>query len=411
MASKLEVLSPFVRADAKRIGFLFNHDQIHQVAHSLPIALALSQLDGNFEIVIAVTSSALRNEVIRMAGPALARMTLIDLQLRSRVSHVLAASLGSVVPANKVLVYRDNLEFFRSLDLLVVSERTSLILKSRYGLEKPLMVLADHGAGDRAIAFGQNMAMFDHILAAGTKLRDRFMTDAGVAGDRVTITGYPKFDVVGDSAPRLPMQDNGRPTVLYNPHVSPHLSSWYTMGTQILDYFLENPRYNLICAPHVMLFQRRVAVSVDKLRFARTGSVARKYRDAPNIHFDPGSLASTDMTYVRAADIYLGDCSSQIYEFLQKPRPCVFVNAQGYAWQGDPNFAHWQAGPVIETIHELERALDHATSYHNRDYKPVQRRMFDHTFHLTDETSSARAARVVLQLADAATESRSIALA
>jgi hypothetical protein len=26
-----------------RIGFLFNHDQVHQVAHSLPIALALAR--------------------------------------------------------------------------------------------------------------------------------------------------------------------------------------------------------------------------------------------------------------------------------------------------------------------------------------------------------------------------------
>ena len=26
-----------------RIGFLFNHDQVHQVAHSLPIALALAK--------------------------------------------------------------------------------------------------------------------------------------------------------------------------------------------------------------------------------------------------------------------------------------------------------------------------------------------------------------------------------
>jgi len=402
MASKVQIQKPVAHAAFKRIGFLFNHDQIHQIAHSLPIALALSQLGGHFEVIIAVTNAALRNEVIRMAGPALSRMTLVDLQLRSRVSHVLAASLGSVVPASKLLVYRDNLDFFRSLDLLVVSERTSLILKSRYGLERPLMVLADHGAGDRAIAFGQQVAMFDHILAAGTKLRDRFMKDAGVDGGRVTITGYPKFDVVGEAAARLPMQDNGRPTVLYNPHVSPHLSSWYTQGRAILDYFLQNPRYNLIFAPHVMLFQRRVAVTIDKLRAARAGKVARKYRDAPNIHFDPGSLASTDMSYVRAADIYIGDCSSQIYEFLQTPRPCVFVNAQGYAWRDDPNFAHWQAGPVIESAKELYQALDFSIAHHKWRFEPVQRRMFDHTFDLTAEASSVRAARVVLQLAEAA---------
>jgi len=402
MIAQAQIQRPSARADGKRIGFLFNHDQIHQVAHSLPIALALAQLDGNFEIVVAVTNAALRNEVIRMAGPALSRMTLVDLQLQSRVSHVLAASLGPVLPAKKVLVYRDNLAFFRSLDLLVVSERTSLILKSRYGLERPLMVLADHGAGDRAIAFGQQVALFDHILAAGTKLRDRFINEAGADGERVTITGYPKFDIVGDAPPPLPMQRNGRPTVLYNPHVSPHLSSWYRQGRRILDFFLENQNYNLIFAPHVMLFQRPFAVTIDKFRAAWAGKVAQKYLNAPNIHFDPGSSASTDMSYVRAADIYIGDCSSQIYEFLQQPRPCVFVNAQRYAWRGDPNFAHWQAGPVIETAQELERALDFSVAHHKWRFEPIQRRMFDHTFDLTEETSSLRAARVVLQLAEAA---------
>ena len=43
---------------------------------------------------------------------------------------------------------------------------------------------------------------------------------------------------------------------------------------------------------------------------------------APNLRFDPGSPASTDMTYTRAADIYLGDVSSQVYEFIAEPRPC-----------------------------------------------------------------------------------------
>lgn len=42
----------FATGQSKRIGFLFNHDQIHQIAHSLPIALALAALGGPFEVVI-----------------------------------------------------------------------------------------------------------------------------------------------------------------------------------------------------------------------------------------------------------------------------------------------------------------------------------------------------------------------
>ena len=65
-----------------RIGFLFNHDQIHQVAHSLPIAMALA--DGGFagEIIVATTNARLAREVRRLAGGRLgAAIRHIELQL------------------------------------------------------------------------------------------------------------------------------------------------------------------------------------------------------------------------------------------------------------------------------------------------------------------------------------------
>ncbi|MDZ7826953.1 MAG: hypothetical protein U5R48_14215 [Gammaproteobacteria bacterium] len=52
------------------------------------------------------------------------------------------------------------------------------------------------------------------------------------------------------------------------------------------------------------------------------------------------------MTYTRAADIYVGDVSSQVYEFLVTPRPCVFLSSTPRAWQGNPDFAHWRYGEV-----------------------------------------------------------------
>jgi hypothetical protein len=383
---------------APRIGFLFNHDQIHQIAHSLPIALALAAR-GYCEVVIASSNARLRAEIERQAGAAKDRLTFVDLDTSSLLSRSLEGALGKLLPARKVLIFRDNLAFFRSLDLLVVTERTSLLLKTRYGLKRPLMVLADHGAGDRAIGFGAQTARFDLILAAGPKIRDRLMRDAGVDPARVAITGYPKFDAFPDTAPRLPMQANGRPTVVYNPHPSPHLSSWYAMGPAVLDFFLASARYNLIFAPHVMLFQRRFAVTIDKLRIARTGSVAPRFRSAPNILVDTGSVASTDMTYVRAADIYLGDASSQIYEFLERPRPCVFLNPHGYAWRDDPNFAHWQAGPVVERTEQLGGALDEAVRLHEAVYRPIQQRLFDYTFSRDGRPAAERAADAITGLA------------
>jgi hypothetical protein len=384
----------------KRIGFLFNHDQIHQVAHSLPIALALAEMDGAFDVIVASTTAALRHEILRIAGARIGRVTCVDLSLTSRGSRTLNHVLGSFLPSHKVLIYRDNLEFFRSLDVLVVSERTSLLLRNRYGLDQPLLVLADHGAGDRAIGFNGKTAQFDHVLAAGPKIRDRLIAEAGLDAERLSITGYPKFDLPPGASPCAAMQANGRPTVLYNPHVSPHLSSWFTMGRQVLDYFLASDRYNLIFAPHVMLFQRRWALSIDRFRVARPGTIAARYRDAPNIHIDTGSICSTDMSYTAAADIYLGDVSSQIYEFLRTPRPCAFLNANAIDPAGDANYAHWQAGIVCNDMSDLGSALERAVSDHETTYRPIQQKLFDYTFDLTAQPSAQRAAHKLLQLAE-----------
>jgi len=382
-----------------KIGFLFNHDQIHQVAHSLPIAMALARQAPSQQIVVATTNRRLTEEVRRHLAAAGVDLPIVQLGLRRPFTRFAARHLEAVLPIAKLGIYRDNLDFFGSLDALVVAEKTSLLLKSRYGLEDLKLIHTRHGAGDRAIGFNKASAGFDHVLVSGPKVRERLIRDAGVAADRLTTVGYPKFDLMPAEAPRLPIQANGKPTVLYNPHVSPHLSSWYKHGRAVLEHFLHDDRYNLIFAPHVMLFHRRFVLTIDKLRVDRPGLIDRRILDAPNIHVDLGSRACTDMTYTAAADIYLGDVSSQIYEFLHRPRPCLFLNSHEADWAGDPNYAHWQAGPVIADPSDLGAALDRAVAEHDA-YLPVQRELFAHSFDLTSEPSAARAARAVLASLD-----------
>lgn len=385
-----------------KIAFLYNHDQIHQVAHSLPIAAALARAGasggGGVEVVLAASNGTIAAEVRRLwdrIGPGTpAPMMMLD--LHSATSRAADAVLGGILPTRKALIYRDNLAFFRSLDGLVVTERTSLVLKKRYGLHDLPIILADHGAGDRAIGFGPSAALYDHILAAGPKIRDRLVTDAGVDPAKISITGYPKFDLAAYARPDLPMLANGRPTVLYNPHPSPHLSSWYRQGQAVLEWFYRSADYNLIFAPHIMLFHRRFAVTIDKLRISRVGTVDRRFREADNIHVDLGSVASTDMSYTTAADIYLGDVSSQVYEFLLTPRPCLFLNVHGPVDPADPNYAHWQAGPVITAAEQLADGLAITRQSHEAVYMPVQNMLFDRTFDRTDTAAGERAAQALV---------------
>ncbi|WCT73320.1 hypothetical protein PQ455_17160 [Sphingomonas naphthae] len=380
-----------------RAGFFFNHDQVHQVAHALPIAIALHKSVPAAEVVVATTNARLTAEVKRILSVAGVRLPIVELGLTRRATRFLAGALERVLPATKLCIYGDNLDFFRSLDALVVAEKTSLILKSRYGLDHLKIIHTRHGAGDRAIGFDKASAGFDHVFCSGPKIRERLIREAGVAAEKISTVGYPKFDLLPSVPARLPFQANGKPTVVYNPHPSPHLSSWYRHGQAVLEHFLNDDRYNLIFAPHVMLFHRSFVLTIDKFRIDRPGQIADVVRNAPNIHVDLGSAASTDMSYTSAADIYLGDVSSQIYEFLHRPRPCLFLNSHGVAHRGDANYLHWQAGEVIGGPDNLGEALDRAVATHDR-YRPAQRSLFERSFDLTAERSADRAARVLANL-------------
>jgi hypothetical protein len=383
-----------------RIGFLFNHDQVHQVAHSLPIALALARAGVDAEIVVATTNPRLSAEVIRLGGGLIGRgVRLVELGLRRQSSRIAKGTLEAVLPATKLLIYGDNLDFFRGLDVLVVAEKTSLILKTRHGLKDLRIVHTRHGAGDRAIGFDKASAGFDHVLVSGAKIRDRLVREAKVDPAAISIVGYPKFDLADAGRPFRPLFDDDRPVVLYNPHVSPHLSSWYAAGRKVLDWFVEHDDWRLIFAPHVMLFERPFVVTIDRLRLDRPGHIEDRYLRAPNIHIDLGSRASTTMAYTQRADVYLGDVSSQVYEFLLRPRPCVFLNPHRFDWADDPNFVHWRAGPVVEDVTHLGAALERSRAEHATAWRPTQLALFDYSFDLTDEPSSVRAARALAAFA------------
>lgn len=378
----------------KRICFLFNHDQTHQVAHSLPIALALAAR-GKHRIVLAFGRDAIRREIERQVDPALlARLELVQLGLKRGASQALAGVLERLVPATKLLIYRDNLDFFRSFDAVVVSEKTTLLLKTRYGLDNLKLIHTRHGAGDRAIGFNPESARFDLVLVSGAKIRDRLIADAGLRPEQIALVGYPKFDLCADNRFEGSFPAPARPTVIYNPHPSPKLSSWFRHGAQVLEAFRGQDRYNLIFAPHVMLFERKWAVTLDPPSIARVVPPGPEFAHEPRIHIDTGSAASSDMSYTNRADIYLGDVSSQVYEFLREPRPCLFLNSHGVEWQGDPNYLHWQAGPVLESADGLLDAIDAAIAAQPR-YAPVQQALIDATFSLSGRPSAERAADAI----------------
>lgn len=375
------------------IGFLFNHHGAHQVAHALPVALALLRRGTNARVSILV-SEGCESEVRRLAAATPGTVPeIVRLRPPSALASLANRASGRALPTDIVSTLRRNLNRFRTLDALVVPEKTSLLLKSLFGLKSLKLVHTRHGAGDRAIGFDKASGQFDLVLLSGEKIRDRLAQADLLKDDGHAIVGYPKFDVAAPARPRLFPKD--RPTVLYNPHPSPALSSWYRMGPAILDWFARSDRYNLIFAPHVMLFKKRITASLSPFALGWNLGPRAEHYEHDHMLIDTGSSASLDMTYTEAADIYLGDASSQVYEFIRRPRPCFFLNPRRLAWEGNADFAHWRGGHVLETIDDLDAAFAEVPRL-TPTMRERQEHLFRYSFDLQDRPSSERAAEAIL---------------
>ena len=344
---------------------------------------------------ILTSSDAQTEAVQRHLDPALPPATIHALR-RSKVLGIAEKIIGGAAPLGRIGYLTANLDLLGSYDALVVPETTSTLLKTRLGLKNTKLLFIPHGAGDRSISFSPDIAHFDFVRTPGEKTRQR-MLDAGVArADASAVIGYPKFDSRVASSGE-PIFANDRPVVFYNPHFDPKLSSWFDFGLPLLEYFADQDKYNLIVAPHVMLFRRRVLASVEHRLVRLRKEIPERFKQLDHIHIDEGSLNCVDMTYTRMADIYVGDVSSQVYEFIARPRPAIFLNSHDAEWQNDPNYAFWQFGPVVDDPAQFGYALDAAIPLQDK-YRRAQEETLAQTFDLSeDESSSDRAARALVE--------------
>jgi CDP-Glycerol:Poly(glycerophosphate) glycerophosphotransferase len=373
-----------------RIGFLFNHDATHQVPHTIPIAAALAARGVD---VVILTSSEEQRGVASALLPAVAHVQFIDLTV-GPMSRAADRLLRHVAPFKRLAILRDNLDVFRSFDALVVPEITSTFLKTRFGLSALKLIYLPHGAGDGAAGFQPATRHFDLVLLSGSKVRDRMFANGLITKNGHAIVGYPKFDHIGPQPPAR-FFDNDRPIVLYNPHFNPWLSSWYPHGRQVLEWFAAQDRFNLIVAPHVMLFKRLLHTSIIHRKTGLRPGIPKRFLNHPGILIDKGSRRSIDMSYVRAADIYLGDVSSQIYEWIQRPRPAIFFNTHKPEWRDAAEYRHWALGEVIRDIGALPPALDRAMANPNA-FADRQAAAASETFSVTDRPAGERAADAIL---------------
>ncbi|WP_404480366.1 glycosyl transferase [Novosphingobium sp. BL-52-GroH] len=365
----------------QKVCFFFNA-QLHHVFHAMPLAVEMSR-DPRFSVdIVAMTGDhiALARDIARRHGATNLHFVHVTGPLLSAITGMTGGTtppkLPALAAARKLLV---------EYDAIVVPERTSLLLRFA-GLRKTAFIHTCHGAGDRAVGYDKRISQFDFVLLAGEKQRRRMLDKGLIREGHYAIVGYGKFDLTEGRLPDRLFPEE-RPVVLYNPHFSARLSSWPDMGLDVIRQFARDDRFNLIVAPHIRMYDNRRRRAAMERRLA-------EFAGLPHIHIDLGSPASVDMRYTRMASVYLGDVSSQVYEFVVSPRPCLFLDAHRADWQGNPNYRHWQYGPVHQSSDHVVDKVEAAIAWHEI-YAPAQRHGVAETFDREQGRASVRAARAV----------------
>ncbi len=343
--------------------FLFNHDAAHQAAHIAGIMAQLALQYPHIRVVAACGTAAIEEFIRSLLPPEAAAKTEWRALPVPPFINTALAPLNRIAPVRRLARLHYNLQLFASVDIVVSTERTCLRVKRKLGKAAPKFAYVPHGSGDRNVAYHPELKQFDIMLLSGQKLIDEMGAHGIAQPGQCHLIGYPKFDTIDRRAGQK-FFDNDNPVFLYNPHFDPLLSSYYDSGTAILDYFADNAgRFNLIFAPHVMLFRKSLHISLEYRTFRRRPDIPERFFHCTNIRIDTGSPLLFDMTYTLAADAYIGDMSSQVYEFLIRRRPCFFIDTHSQkitkpasdAKTADPAlpYAFWGNGPVVKSADEL----------------------------------------------------------
>ncbi len=366
----------------KKIGFCFLAHQAH-TRHQLPIAARLSFFDGyTVELVVTtqVTLDDLNDLLQQYPGHKCTIRFICGTKIKTWVGRLkgrLYPNIRNVINNNKALIL--------DYDILV-TPHANLDAVFKLDINRKIKyVCTFHGAGDGDIGFDIAFANYDLLLTSGTDVDERLRSEGVVHDKNVSaIIGYPKYDLVSTACNTL--FDNDNAVFFYNPHYVKSLTSWKVFGQGVLSFFVNNPQYNLVLAPHIKMFD------------GHKPSELNRYQKYPNIIVDVNSNKLMDATYTKEADVYIGDVSSQVYEFLYFAlKPTIFLNAFNKgSWASNPSLQMWKTGVVVNEVGLLSEAIVSAKQSHI-SFVEVQRDLIERKFSNTNVSPGLRGAQAIVR--------------
>jgi len=375
---------------ARRIALLLGAE-IYQVHHVVEIAHELARQGASVEILVTLPEALF--EFLRLwreeGQPVSGRVLHTPFHLRMLQRSKFLGSLKTAV-----LRHPRNVRTLSGYDAIVTPTDHARVMRSSLS-PRPAMIYFNPALGGRAASYSDKYLDFDFVVVASRQDEKRLLADGRITDGNYVVAGYPRFETASRiaEAGRPKLFANDRPVVLFNPHSKRALRSWERVARALIDHAAQTGEFNLIVAPHIKLFGRR-----PRFLWRRWERLAVPDR----VIVDLGSSRSLDMTYTLAADVYAGDVSSQLYEFLSEPKPCVFLNAHGIQWRDDRDFRNWHLGDVAETPAEAIDAIRNAFERHDI----YRERQAERIAEVRDVApgAAARAAQAILSFLDRAAD-------
>ncbi|MDT0647847.1 CDP-glycerol glycerophosphotransferase family protein [Zunongwangia sp. F260] len=372
-----------------KIGFIFL-DEIHHIFHFISIATELSKTQKVSILTYPSNHDLLRRSIKELDGDNITVEELPTSAFRSFTDRI----KGRELPRKGFWIKKNKKYILKTFDAVVFTDYFhKYLLRDRKPGKTPKLLKFPHGTPGRAYAFNKSQLDFDFQLIIGNFQYQQYK-EMGLLGNHPAITGYAKLDALKAKERNFSF-GNKKPVVLYNPHFDPNLSSWKHEGLEVLDYFYNQEHFNLIFAPHLHLFQENKGGH-------KASEIPEKFYRKKNIHIDLGSLKSIDMSYLNSADLYVGDVSSQVYEFIITPKPCIFLNPNELQYENDFSFRFWKCGEVINSAKQLNEALTKATADFAK-YRTVQKKITEENYYTEEgSTASERGAKAIISYLDKA---------
>ena len=365
-----------MRAD-KSVFFLFINGP-HHVYHLIEPALKFASANHPYKSVF-VSGNPINTKIIKDSQRlhSSARFTLIDIPLPLRYRLIKSYKAKLYPPVHT----RFNKIVSKLKDTVAIVSTSHELPKyiDDNKIKRPKLFYLYHGTGTREYGFDNKLDGFDYILAPGPYHRDRLINDNVCDEKKIRMVGQPKFEwIENNHLSKTNLFNNDNPVFYFNPHWDMQLSSYLGWRDVVLDFFRKHTEYNLVFAPHPL---------VKHLSKIKNYNTENKNDSSENIIIDLESTKLNDGTYNALSDVYIGDVSSMVTEWINfKPRPCIFINAQDISWEEDKNYDMWQYGTVIDDPNNLKKVIQDSLS--NNPYGKKQIEHQERFIHQLDSSSS-----------------------